>query len=144
MEMKKTTIVMWIMLLIAAVMLSKAFVLNEDIKMFLLIFFGIGSALAFLRLFVNNSIKKMKGKNWKVKVLFFAVLLGFGLPFQSWFRKEVLFSMDSTYLAGSISMLAVGMVFMTLFVGYAKNKLQERNAGEPYTIIKSKDEKPLA
>lgn len=130
MEMKKSTIVMWIMLLIAVVMLSKAFILNEDIKMFLLIFFGIGSALAFLRLFVNNSIKKMKGKDWKVKVLFFAVLLGFGLPFQSWFRNEVLFSMDSAYWAGSISMLVVGMVFMTLFVGYIKNKLQVKVAGK--------------
>lgn len=130
MEMKKSTIVMWIMLLIAVVMLSKAFILNEDIKMFLLIFFGIGSALAFLRLFVNNSIKKMKGKDWKVKVLFFAVLLGFGLPFQSWFRNEVLFSMNSAYLAGSISMLVVGMVFMTLFVGYVKNKLQAKMAGK--------------
>lgn len=130
MEMKKSTIVMWIMLLIAVVMLSKAFILNEDIKMFLLIFFGIGSTLAFLRLFVNNSIKKMKGKDWKVKVLFFAVLLGFGLPFQSWFRNEVLFSMDSAYLAGSISMLVVGMVFMTLFVGYIKNKLQVKVAGK--------------
>jgi len=130
MEMKKSTIVMWIMLLFAIVMLSKAFILNEDIKMFLLIFFGIGSALAFLRLFVNNSIKKMKGKDWKVKVLFFAVLLGFGLPFQSWFRNEVLFSMDSAYLAGSISMLVVGMVFMTLFVGYVKNKLQAKVAGK--------------
>ncbi|MBD8016260.1 MFS transporter permease [Planococcus sp. Sa1BUA13] len=128
--MKKLTIVMWIILLIAVVMLSKAFILNEDIKMFLLIFFGIGSALAFLRLFVNNSIKKMKGKDWKVKVLFFAVLLGFGLPFQSWFRNEVLFSMDSAYLAGSISMLVVGMVFMTLFVGYVKNKLQAKVAGK--------------
>ena len=130
MEMKKSTIVMWIMLLIAVVMLSKAFILNEDIKMFLLIFFGIGSTLAFLRLFVNNSIKKMKGKDWKVKVLFFAVLLGFGLPFQSWFRNEVLFSMDSAFLAGSISMLVVGMVFMTTFFGYAMNKFQVRDAKE--------------
>ena len=130
MEMKKSTIVMWIMLLFAIVMLSKSFILNEDIKMFLLIFFGIGSALALLRLFVNNSIKKMKGKDWKVKVLFFAVLLGFGLPFQSWFRNEVLFSMDSAYLAGSISMLVVGMVFMTLFVGDVKKKLQAKIAGK--------------
>lgn len=128
MEMKKTTIVMWIMLLIAAVMLSKAFILNEEIKIFLLIFFGIGLGLAFLHLFVKNSIKKMKGKDWKVKVLFFAVLLGFGLPFQPWFRNEFLFSMDSVYLAGSLSMLVVGMVFMTMFFGYSKNKLQEKNA----------------
>lgn len=130
MEMKKANIIMWITLLIAAVMLSKAFILNEEIKLFLLIFFGIGSGLAFLRLFVNSSIKKMKGKDWKVKVLFFAVLLGFGLPFQSWFRNEVLFSMDSAFLAGSITMLVVGMLFMTTFFGYAVNKFQVGNTEE--------------
>src|SRR5690606_29556563 len=111
-------------------MLAKTFLLNEDIKLFLLIFFAIGLGLALLRLFVNSSIKKMKGKDWKVKVLFFAVLLGFGLPFQSWFRNEVLFSMDSAFLAGSISMLVVGMVFMTTFFGYAMNKFQVRDAKE--------------
>ena len=130
MEMKKANIIMWLTLLIAAVMLAKTFLLNEDIKLFLLIFIAIGLGLALLRLFVNSSIKKMKGKDWKVKVLFFAVLLGFGLPFQSWFRNEVLFSMDSAFLAESISMLVVGMVFMTTFFGYAMNKFQVRDAKE--------------
>lgn len=110
--------------LIAVGMLAKAFVLDENIKMFLLGFWGIGMALAFLRLFVNNAIKKMKGKSWTVKVVFFAVLLGGGLPFQSWFRNEVLFKMDSAYLGGSVLMLAAGMVFMTFFVGFAKEKVQ--------------------
>lgn len=118
-------------------MLGKAFAMNEDIKMYLLIFWGIGMALAFLRLFVNNSIKKMKGKNWKVKVAFFAVLLGFGLPFQSWFRNAVLYKMDSAYLGGSIAMLVVGMVFMTFFSGYAKGKYVERKAGSSQVMAKS-------
>lgn len=128
MDMKKKMAVMGIALLVALFMLGKAFLLNEEIKMFLLIFFGIGFGLALLRLFVNNSIKKMKGKDWRVKVLFFSVLLGFGLPFQSWFRTEVLFKMDSAYLAGSVAMLVLGMVFMTLFYGFAKAKLQD---GQP-------------
>ncbi|WP_298824901.1 MFS transporter permease [uncultured Planococcus sp.] len=128
--MKKANIIMWLTVLIAAVMLAKAFILNEDIKLFLLIFFGIGSGLAFLRLFVNNSIKKMKDKDWKVKVLFFAVLLGFGFPFQSWFRNEVLFSMGSDFLAGSITLLVVGLLFMTTFFGYAVNKFHVGNAEE--------------
>nr|WP_255639652.1 MFS transporter permease [Aquibacillus saliphilus] len=118
---------MWVMLFIAAGMLSKAFILNEAIKMFLLIFFSIGAGLGLLRLFVNNSIKKMKGKDWKVKVLFFAVLLGLGLPFQSWFRNEVLFTMDSAYLTGSIIIMVVGMLFMTTFFGFALNKFQLKN-----------------
>ncbi|MGH2318743.1 hypothetical protein ACRC6Q_13295 [Planococcus sp. SE5232] len=65
-----------------------------------------------------------------MKVLFFAVLLGFGLPFQSGFRNEVLFSMDSAFLAGSITMLVIGMLFMTTFFGYAVNKFHVRNAEE--------------
>ncbi|WP_226035470.1 MFS transporter permease [Aquibacillus saliphilus] len=125
--MKKSNIIMWVMLFIAAGMLSKAFILNEAIKMFLLIFFSIGAGLGLLRLFVNNSIKKMKGKDWKVKVLFFAVLLGLGLPFQSWFRNEVLFTMDSAYLTGSIIIMVVGMLFMTTFFGFALNKFQLKN-----------------
>lgn len=112
---------------IAVGMLSKTFILDEDIKMFLLIFFLIGAGLGLLRLFVNSSIKKMKGKDWKVKVLFFAVLLGLGLPFQSWFRNEVLFKMDSAYLTGSIIIMIVGVLFMTTFFGYATNKFQSKN-----------------
>ncbi|SDH47122.1 hypothetical protein SAMN04487975_10519 [Planococcus glaciei] len=123
-KMKKSYIAMIVAFLIGVGMLAKGFIFNEDIKVFLLIFWGIGMALAFLRLFVNNSIKKMKGKSWTVKVVFFAVLLGFGLPFQSWFRNEVLFKMDSAYLGGSVLMLVVGMVFMTFFTGIAKEKFQ--------------------
>lgn len=136
MKMKKKTAVMVAALVVALGLLAKAFILNEEIKTFMLIFFGIGLALALLRLFVNSSIKKMKGKNWKLKVVFFAVLLGFGLPFQSWFRNEVLFEMDSAYLPGSITMLVLGMVFMTFFFGYAREKIQFNGAVEKEGIIK--------
>lgn len=71
----------------------------------------------------------MKGKNWEVKVLSFAVLLGLGLPHQSWFRNTVLFNMDSAYPGGSILMLVVGMVFMTFFFRLRqKVSLGEKNA----------------
>ncbi|GKW47129.1 MFS transporter permease [Planococcus sp. NCCP-2050] len=135
--MKKSHIAMIAAFLIGVGMLGKAFTMDEDIKMYLLMFWGIGIALAFLRIFVNNSIKKMKGKNWKVKVVFFAVLLGFGLPFQSWFRNAVLFNMDSAYLGGSILMLVVGMVFMTFFSGYAKEKFLARKTQNTQAVLKS-------
>ncbi|MEH6992784.1 MFS transporter permease [Neobacillus drentensis] len=122
--MKKSNVIMIVTGLIALGIILKAFLLNEDIKMFLLIFFGIGIGLGLLRLFVNSSIKKMKGKDWKIKVLFFGVLLGFGLPFQTWFRKEVLFSMDSAYLMGSITILVLGVIFMTTFFGFIMNRMQ--------------------
>ncbi len=115
---------MIVTILIALGIISKAFILNEDIKMFLVIFFAIGIGLGLLRLFVNSSVKKMKGKDWKIKVLFFGVLLGFGLPFQAWFRKEVLFSMDSAYLMGSITILVLGIIFMSTFFGFIMNRLQ--------------------
>ncbi|MEG0774223.1 MFS transporter permease [Clostridium sp.] len=121
--MKKSYIVMLSMFLIALGVISKAFILNEGIKLFLLVFFIVGCGLGLLRLFVNNSIKKMKGKNWSIKILFFAVLLGVGLPFQSWFRTKVLFSMNSEYLPRSIFILITGIIFMTTFFVFIKDKM---------------------
>jgi len=124
---KKSNMLMILTFLIASGMISKAFILNEDIKLYLVIFFVVGIGLGLLRLFVNSSIKKMKGKNWKVKVLFFGVLLGFGLPFQSWFRNEVLFSMNSAYLTSSIIMLVLGVIFLTTFFGFIVNRMQPKH-----------------
>ena len=128
--MKKTYMIMGVSFLIAVGMISKAFILNEEAKIFLLIFFVVGLGLALLRMFVNSSIKKMKGKGWKSKVLFFTVLLGLGLPFQSWFRNNVLLSVDSAYLLSSIIMMIVGMLFMTTFFGYLTNKLYRSGVRE--------------
>ena len=125
--MKKTNIIMGVSLLIAVGMIAKAFILNEDAKVFLLIFFAVGTGLGLLRLFVNSSIKKMKGKGWKSKVLFFGVLLGLGLPFQSWFRNNVLLSIDSAYLMSSIIIMIVGILFMTTCFGYITNKINAKS-----------------
>jgi predicted membrane channel-forming protein YqfA (hemolysin III family) len=126
--MKKSNIIMTITFLIAAGMISMAFILNKDIKVYLLIFFAVGSGLGLLRLFVNSSIKKMKGKGWKSKVAFFGVLLGLGLPFQSWFRNNVLLSIDSAYLMSSITIMVVGIIFMTSFFGSITKKRQGANS----------------
>ncbi len=122
--MKKTTILMSISLLVAVGIIGKAFILNEDAKLFVLAFFAIGTGLGLLRLFVNRSIKKMKGKGWASKVLFFGVLLGLGLPFQSWFRNNVLLSIDSSYLMSSIIIMIVGVLFMTTASSYITNKIK--------------------
>ena len=58
---------MGITFLIAVGMIAKAFILNEDVKGFLLIFFAVGMGLGLLRLFVNSFIKKMRGKGGRVK-----------------------------------------------------------------------------
>lgn len=108
--------------LIAAGMLTSAIITNNDVKMYILIFFAVGSGLGLLRVFVNSSIKRMKGKGWLTKVLFFAGLLGIGLPFQAWFRNNVLFSMDSAYLARSIISMVLGVFFMTTFFSYMTKK----------------------
>ena len=123
---RKSDILMILSFLIAVGMIMKAYILNDEVKVFLLVFFAVGLGLALLRLFVNGAIKKMKGKDWRVKVLFFAVLLGFGLPFQSWFRKEVLFSMDRAYLVSSIIIMVLGVLFMTRFFGYMKRKINAK------------------
>lgn len=123
---RKSDILMILSFLIAVGMIMKAYILNDEVKVFLLVFFTVGLGLALLRLFVNGAIKKMKGKDWRVKVLFFAVLLGFGLPFQSWFRKEVLFSMDRAYLVSSIIIMVLDILFMTMFFGYMKRKINTK------------------
>lgn len=123
---RKSDILMILSFLIAVGMIMKAYILNDEVKVFLLVFFAVGLGLALLRLFVNGAIKKMKGKDWRVKVLFFAVLLGFGLPFQSWFRKEVLFSMNRAYLVSSIIIMVLGVLFMTTLFGYMKRKINAK------------------
>ena len=42
--------------------------------------------------------------------------------FQNWFRKNVLLSIDPSYLVGSIIIMVVGIVFMTSCVSKFKNK----------------------
>ena len=124
--MKKSYIVMICALLYAIGLISKAFILNEGVKTFLVIFFCVGCCLGLLRLFVNSQIKKMKGKSLSRKVLFFAILLGIGLPFQNWFRVNVMFSMDKSYLPWTITMMVLGAVFMTFFFGFIKDKLSKK------------------
>ena len=46
--MKKTNITMSVSFLIAVGMIAKAFILNEDAKVFLLIFFAVGTGLAII------------------------------------------------------------------------------------------------
>ena len=98
-------------------MISKAFILDEAVKPYLIIFFFVGAGLAMLRLFINGMMKRMKGKHISLKLLFFAVLLGFGLPFQSWFRTDVLFAMSRDYLMPSIIVLVASVFFMTVVYG---------------------------
>lgn len=98
-------------------MIGKAFILDESVKIYLLIFFFVGLGLAMLRLFINGMIKKMKGKHIGIKVLFFAVLLGLGLPFQNWFRKDVLLAMSRDYLIPCIIVTVASLIFMTVVYG---------------------------
>ena len=128
--MKKSYIVMICALLYDIGLISKAFILNESIKTFLVIFFFVGCGVGLLRLFVNSQIKKMKGKSLGRKILFFAILLGIGLPFQNWFRVNVLLAMDKSFLPWTISMIVAGAVFITIFFGFVKDKLNKKTTTE--------------
>ena len=128
--MKKSYIVMICTFLFALGLITKAFILNESIKVFLVIFFGVGCAVGLLRLFVNYNIKKMNGKSLARKITFFAILLGIGLPFQNWFRVNVLFSMEKSYLPWTISMMVCGAIFITIFYGFIKDKLAKKEEEE--------------
>ncbi|MGE7979731.1 MFS transporter permease [Psychrobacillus sp. NPDC093200] len=104
-------------LIITIGLILAAVITNDDIVSYLMIFFCVGLGLALLRLLVNSAIKKMKRKSIWTKLLFFAVLLGFGLPFQNWFRKDVIFAMDSDYILRCIVITVMGVIFMTFLFG---------------------------
>lgn len=115
--MNKKYIFMFGSLIITIGLILAAVITNDDIVSYLMIFFCVGLGLALLRLLVNSAIKKMKGKSIWTKLLFFAVLLGFGLPFQYWFRKDVIFAMDSDYILRCIVITVMGVIFMTFLFG---------------------------
>lgn len=103
---------------------GKAFILDEAVKGYLVTFFFVGSGLALLRLMINTMIGKMKGKHILVKIGFFAVLLGLGIPFQSWFRTEVIFSMSKAFIVPSISVMVASVVLMTIVYGIIGKRIQ--------------------
>lgn len=111
-------------------LVGKAFVLDEEVKGYLVTFFFVGSGLALLRLFINAMIGKMKGKHIVVKIGFFAALLGVGIPFQSWFRTEVIFSMSKTFIVPSVSVMVASVVLMTIVYGLIGKRVQAARAEE--------------
>lgn len=130
---KKAKVMMTIASAIIIAMISKAFILDEAVKGYLVIFFFVGAGLAALRLFINGMIRKMKGKHIGVKVVFFAVLLSVGVPFQSWFRTDVLFAMSKTFIFPSVTVMVASVVLMTVVYGVIYQRvrvpyLQEKHA----------------
>ncbi|MEK3976308.1 MFS transporter permease [Psychrobacillus sp. FSL K6-1267] len=123
--MNKKYIFMFGSLIIAIGLMLAAVITNDDIVSYLMIFFCVGLGLALLRLLVNSAIKKMKGKSIWTKLLFFTVLLGFGLPFQNWFRKDVIFAMDSDYILRCIVITVMGVIFMTFLFGMLFSKKRQ-------------------
>lgn len=113
----KTKVLLGISVAIIVFMIGKAFNFDEAVKGYLVLFFFIGLGLASLRLFVNSMIKKMKGKHIGTKVLFFAALLSVGIPFQNWFRTDVLLAMNRNFLAPCIVVTVSSVVFMTILWG---------------------------
>ena len=105
-------------------MISKAFILDEAVKGYLVTFFFVGAGLAMLRLFINGMIGKMKGKHIGVKIGFFAALLSVGVPFQSWFRTDVLFAMSKTYIVPSVIVMVASVVLMTVVYGVVYQKVR--------------------
>lgn len=122
----KAKVLLTVSLLIAAGMIANAIIQQQAVLPYLGIFFFVGLGLAMLRLFVNGMIKKMKGKHIGVKVLFFAVLLGFGIPFQNWFRTDVILAMSTEFIIPCIIIAVASMVFMTVLYGvlYERKKLR--------------------
>lgn len=124
MVIKKEIILLAFSFLLSLTLVIQALAAGSEARIFLPVFFVVGTGLGLLRIVVNNSIKKMKGKSFIVKFAFFAVLLGIGIPFQSWFRVNVLFAMDSAILPRSIGILVLGVLFLTFLFSFLKKKKQ--------------------
>lgn len=123
---KKTKVMMYIAATIVLVMIAKAFIFDEAVKGYLITFFFVGAGLALLRLFINGMIRKMKGKNIGIKIVFFSGLLSIGLPFQNWFRTDVLLAMSKSFIVASVVLMTVvyGVIYERVRVPY----LEEKNA----------------
>ena len=121
---KTKKIVMLIASAIIIGFMGKALILDEAVISYLFTFFFVGAGLAYLRLFINAMIAKMKGKHILVKIGFFAGLLGVGIPFQSWFRTEVIFSMSKAFMVPSITVLVASVVLMTIVYGIIGKRIQ--------------------
>lgn len=102
--------------IIAISVLGYAFITKHPARSIMFTFLAIGFGLALLRIFVNNTINKMKGKPIGVKILFFAILLGIGLPFQNWFRINVLMTIKPDFIVYCVILLVCSMVVTTLTV----------------------------
>lgn len=130
---KKAKIMMMSSLAVIVAMMAKAFIVDEAVKGYLVVFFFVGAGLAALRLFINGMIRKMKGKHIGVKIGFFAALLSVGLPFQNWFRTDVLLAMSQSFIVPSIVVLVASVVLMTVVYGVVYERvrvpyLQEKQA----------------
>lgn len=131
---KKAKVMMSIAGAIIIAMISKAFLLDEAVKGYLVTFFFVGAGLAMLRLFINGMIGKMKGKHIGVKIGFFAALLGVGVPFQSWFRTDVLFAMSKTFIVPSVIVMVSSVVLMTVVYGVVYQKVRVPYLEEKYAV----------
>lgn len=121
---KIAKIMMSIAAAVVFVMIGKAFILDEAVKGYLVTFFFVGAGLAMLRLFINGMISKMKGKHIGVKIIFFAGLLSVGLPFQNWFRTEVIFAMSKTFIIPSVIVMIASVVLMTVVYGVIYERIR--------------------
>lgn len=131
---KKAKVMMSIAGAIIIAMISKAFLLDEAVKGYLVTFFFVGAGLAMLRLFINGMIGKMKGKHIGVKIGFFAALLGVGVPFQSWFRTDVLFAMSKTFIVPSVIVMVSSVVLMTVVYGVVYQKIRVPYLEEKHAV----------
>ena len=114
---KKAKLMMSVAATVIIAMIAKAFIMDEPVKGYLVAFFFVGAGLAAVRLFVNGMIRKMKGKHIGVKIGFFAALLSVGLPFQNWFRTDILLAMSKTYIIPSVIVMLASLVLMTVVYG---------------------------
>lgn len=121
---KLSKVLMTIAIAVIVGVIGKAVVLDEAVKGDVLMFFAVGSGLALVRIAINQVIAKMKGQHLIVKIGFFATLLSVGIPFQNWFRTDVLFAINPSFIVPSITVMVASLVFMTVLASWGFKHLR--------------------
>lgn len=106
-------IIIILSLIIFVSFLVYSFITNKVLFENLILFTFVGVGLGFLRLIINGFIKKTKGKPIYFKIIFFAALLSFGIPFQNCFRKNVILTMEPNLILPTIIYTIVVVILIS-------------------------------
>ena len=114
--------------LIMILILAESFIFNENYKFKILTFIIMGFSLPIICLFIENMIKKMKGKTIYVKISFLVFFLGVVFLIQKLFRSSTVILTNES-LPPCVLVLILSMLFMTVItINLSELKKKEKSS----------------